>query len=151
MKRCVASMRRLHAPGIELTMALECSFSGLSGLDTTDIDAVQTMLNACIGMLLDPMLWIWAIVITVACALIGALIGWTKGRALAGMIWGLVLGPIGWIVIALAKSKLAECPQCGRPNAERAKRCRYCGVDFRKHAQRTVRSGTKADGGSGGW
>lgn len=89
-------------------MALECSLSGLSGLDTRDIDAVQKTLDACLAMLLDPVLWAWAIAITIACALIGALIGWAKGRALAGMIWGLVLGPIGWIVIALMRSKLPK-------------------------------------------
>lgn len=131
-------------------MALECSLGGLSGLDTRDIDAVQTMLDACLGMLLDPVLWIWAIAITIACGVIGAVIGWTKGRAFAGMIWGLVLGPIGWIVIALMRSKLSECPECARPNSNSARICRHCGLDFRKFAMRTDRSNQKSASSSGG-
>lgn len=131
--------------------ALECSLSGFSAIDTRDLDAVQALLDSCVTILLDPTLWLWVIAITIGCALVGAAIGWSKGRMLAGLVWSLVLGPIGWIVMALSKSKLPECPACGRPNSDRAKVCRHCGVEFRKFAQRTARSGLKAENSSGGW
>jgi hypothetical protein len=35
---------------------------------------------------------------------IGALLGWWRGRLLEGVVWAAVLGPLGWIVI-LAKSR----------------------------------------------
>jgi hypothetical protein len=35
---------------------------------------------------------------------IGALLGWWRGRTAEGIVWALVLGPIGWIVI-LAKPR----------------------------------------------
>jgi len=33
---------------------------------------------------------------------VGALLGWWRGKLLNGVIWALVLGPIGWIVVLLA-------------------------------------------------
>ena len=35
---------------------------------------------------------------------IGALIGSAKGNAKAGFWWGFLLGPIGWIIMAVKKS-----------------------------------------------
>ena len=35
---------------------------------------------------------------------VGALLGWWRGRTGEGIVWALVLGPIGWVVI-LAKSQ----------------------------------------------
>jgi hypothetical protein len=35
---------------------------------------------------------------------IGALIGSSKGNAKAGFWWGFLLGPIGWIIMAIKKS-----------------------------------------------
>ncbi|OOG42067.1 hypothetical protein [Rhodanobacter sp. C05] len=35
---------------------------------------------------------------------VGALLGWWRGRTAEGIVWALVLGPIGWIVI-LAKPR----------------------------------------------
>jgi hypothetical protein len=30
---------------------------------------------------------------------VGALIGWWRGRLTAGVVWALLLGPIGWVVV----------------------------------------------------
>jgi len=30
---------------------------------------------------------------------VGALLGWWRGRTAEGIVWALVLGPIGWVVI----------------------------------------------------
>jgi hypothetical protein len=89
--------------------------------------------------LLDPQLWAWAIGITVACAAVGALIGVTRGRWLAGLIWGAALGPIGWVVIALSKPNLPQCPQCARSNPSNARRCRHCGGNLQVVTSRSDR------------
>lgn len=120
-----------------------CTFEALANLDQTDPDAVQAMLQACVDSLLDPGLWKWALAITLACAVVGALIGNAKGRWLAGLIWGAVLGPIGWLVVALSKSGFVECSECGQSNAPAAKVCRHCGIDLRKAALQSQRSRLK--------
>jgi hypothetical protein len=132
-------------------MALECTFASLSTVDQSDPEAVQALLQSCVDTLLSPVLWEWALLLTFACAAIGALIGWAKGRWLAGFVWGAALGPIGWLVIALSKSNLRECPDCGRRNQPDAKVCRWCGIDFRKYAGQTKRSHLKAQDRSRGW
>jgi hypothetical protein len=132
-------------------MALECTFTSLAAIDTTDPEAVQGLLQTCIDTLLNPTLWEWALLLTLICALVGALIGWAKGRWVAGLIWGAALGPIGWLVVALSPSSLKECPECGRRNRPDAKVCRYCGIDFRKYAEQTSRSRLKAQDRSRRW
>ena len=126
-------------------MEQACTLSVLMSLDQTDPDAVQELLHTCIDSLFDPLLWEWALAITVACALVGFFIGKAKGRWLAGLLWGAALGPIGWLIVALSKSGFVECPECGQPNAPAAKVCRHCGVDVRKAVQRSERSRLKRD------
>jgi len=132
-------------------MALECTLTSLSNVDQTDPVAIQDLMRVCIDTLLDPVLWEWALALTLICALVGAAIGWAKGRWLAGFVWGAALGPIGWVVIALSKTTLRECPECGRRNQPAAKVCHYCGIDFRKYAGQSTRSRLKAQDRSSGW
>ena len=132
-------------------MALECTFNALSSLDQTDPEAVQALLQSCTGAMLNPTLWLWALGITLACALVGAFIGLAKGRWVAGLVWGAALGPIGWLVMLFAKSNLPECPECGRPNATSAKACRHCGVNLRAAALRSERSRLKSVDNKRGW
>jgi hypothetical protein len=132
-------------------VTLECTLSSLTQVDQSDPEAVAALLHQCVDTLLDPVLWEWALLLTLICALVGAAIGVAKGRWLAGFVWGAALGPIGWVVIALSKSNLHECPQCGRRNQPDAKVCRYCGIDFRKYAGQTKRSTMKAQDRSRGW
>lgn len=88
---------------------LECSLTALSKLDSSDIDALMRMNQACLRMLLDPALWAWATAFTVVSIAGGALIGRLKGRMMAGIVWAAVLGPIGWIVIGLSRSRRVAC------------------------------------------
>ncbi|MEO7200180.1 MAG: hypothetical protein ABIY56_08200 [Dokdonella sp.] len=132
-------------------MALTCDFATLSTLDRSDLDSVQALLDACLSVLLSPVLWAWLIGLTLVCALVGAGIGWVKGRTMAGLLWGVVLGPLGWLIIALSRSNLVECPQCSRTNRSDARVCRHCGVDFRKLEQKTARSELKGGDTRSGW
>lgn len=91
------------------------------------------------------------IVIAVIFGFIGLMIGRSKGRPLAGLLLGGLLGLIGVIVIsvmkpttefeakhklevdeaarALAGSELRACPWCAEKIQTAAKVCRYCGRD----------------------
>lgn len=130
---------------------VQCSFANLMALDTGDIDAVMRMNEACLQTLLDPKLWVWATGITLACIAVGAGIGWLKGRTLAGVVWATVLGPIGWLVVALMKVPQEPCPECGRGNPPEAKACRHCGVNLERAAQRSARSRLRESNSDGSW
>lgn len=132
-------------------MALECSLDALSNVDASDPEALQALLQTCNDMLLDPMLWMWAIGFTVVCAVVGAFIGHTKGRWMSGMIWGLALGPIGWLIVALSSASPSKCPGCGLTNASDAKFCGHCGVNLKVAAMRADRASLdRKDGPRGG-
>ena len=132
-------------------MALECTLTSVAKLDRSDIEAVLALYQSCLDTLLSPSLWGWLLVLTLICAVIGALIGRSKGRWLAGFVWGAALGPIGWIVVAVSKREPRLCPECGRKNPPDAKVCHSCGIEFRKYASQTRRSRLKAQDRSRGW
>lgn len=123
---------------------VECSLNALSNLDGSDFEALQRMNEACLSMLLDPALWAWMTAFTVISIVGGALIGRLKGRMAAGIVWAAVLGPIGWVVIALGRSKLQTCPECAKSNQPDASICRQCGANLKRAMQRTARSRLKA-------
>ena len=59
------------------------------------------MLDACTAIILSPELWLWMLGLSVLFIVVGAWIGWSKGRLKAGIIWSAILGPFGWLVVAL--------------------------------------------------
>ncbi|GAB2549567.1 hypothetical protein [Rhodanobacter koreensis] len=63
-----------------------------------DLDAPGAFWHVFINLLnLLPwaaMFW-WNLLFIV----VGALLGWWRGRLAEGIVWALVLGPIGWVVI----------------------------------------------------
>lgn len=59
---------------------------------------------------------LYAMAALVLSMLVGAVIGRGKQRTAAGAVWGLVLGPVGWLIVALGPDHLQL----------RAKRCPYC-------------------------
>lgn len=132
-------------------MALDVCLDAYSKVDPADPDSAAAALDVCMKALLDPTLWAWIIGINVACAVVGLLIGWARGRPLAGLLWGAALGPIGWAVVLLSKSGLVECPDCGHGNVPRAKACRQCGVNIKAAASRSQRSTLKRVDRGRGW
>ena len=144
MKHCAALKPGSSWLAAEIMAPVECSLTALSKLDSADLDAVMRMNEACMNVLLDPALWAWATAFTVISIAGGALIGRLKGRMTAGIIWSAVLGPIGWIVVCLGRSRLLACPECSKPNQPDAIDCRQCGANLKRSMQRTARSRLKS-------
>ena len=72
--------------------------------------------------------WIWVIL----GALIGVAIGLRKGRVGAGFFFGLLLGPIGWLLVAVGPDRTLRrlCPACRGKVPSDASKCMHCGSDL---------------------
>ena len=70
-------------------------------------------------------IFFWMII----CAVIGGLIGATRNNVGSGVVWGALLGPIGWILVLFLDNR-AKCPECRGPIPAGAKRCQHCGTNF---------------------
>lgn len=77
---------------------------------------------------LSAVYWTWLIL----GPLVGAAVGQRKGRAGAGFFFGLLLGPIGWLIVALgpdlAPARL--CSACKGKVPDGATKCMHCGSDL---------------------
>ena len=66
-------------------------------------------------------------------ALMGAIIGNWRGRLVAGLIWGALLGVIGWALVGFGpdarKPKSAPCPYCLQPMPLLQRECAHCKHD----------------------
>lgn len=91
-------------------MSTECTLQAYSQLDPTDFEAAQDMLDACTAIILSPELWLWMLGLSVFFIVVGAWIGWRKGRLKAGIVWSAILGPFGWLVVALMSPLPAKPP-----------------------------------------
>ena len=61
---------------------------------------------------------------------IGFAIGRARGRPEFGVALGLLVGPIGWLLLVLAPDARRKCPMCLGPVPEAARKCRHCGSDL---------------------
>jgi hypothetical protein len=67
------------------------------GVDVDSPDAFMQIFLNLMGLVPWVALFWWSVVFVV----VGALLGWWRGRTLEGIVLALVLGPIGWIVVLL--------------------------------------------------
>ena len=78
-----------------------------------DLDAPDAFVHIFINLMaLIP----WAALLwwNLAFVAVGALLGWWRGKLLAGVIWALALGPIGWIIVLLPARKSVKPPPLPR-------------------------------------
>lgn len=61
------------------------------------------------------------------CGFIGHSFGSKRKRADAGLMLGLLFGPIGWIMLLALEDKRPKCPECKGTIIEGATRCKNCG------------------------
>jgi hypothetical protein len=79
------------------------------GVDMSSPDAsVHIFLNLMNILPLAALFW-WSVFFVA----VGALLGWWRGRLTAGIVWAIVLGPIGWIIV-LRTPKLVKPPPLPR-------------------------------------
>jgi hypothetical protein len=62
-------------------------------------------------------------------AVVGGIIGASRNNAGSGVVWGALLGPVGWILVLFLDER-AKCPACHGPLADGALRCQNCGFDL---------------------
>jgi hypothetical protein len=78
------------------------------GVDADSPDAfIHIFLNLLNLMPWAAMFW-WS----VAFVVVGAALGWLRGRTMEGIVWSAALGPIGWIIVLM---KPASRPRTGPP------------------------------------
>ena len=61
---------------------------------------------------------------------VGLAIGKHKGRPTAGFVFGLLAGPLGWLVVAVGPNNQPKCPQCRGVVVPGASKCKNCGSDI---------------------
>jgi hypothetical protein len=67
------------------------------GVDVDSPDAFMQIFMNLMGLVPWVALFWWSVLFVV----VGALLGWWRGRTVEGIVLALVLGPIGWIVVWL--------------------------------------------------
>lgn len=76
-----------------------------------DPDSPDAFLHIYLN-LLNLMPWAAMFWWSVAFVVVGAAVGWFRGRVVEGIVWSATLGPIGWIVILM---KPVRRPRAGPP------------------------------------
>jgi len=71
----------------------------------------------------------WGLAVLLS-GLVGTAIGRNKRRAAAGFFFGLVAGPVGWVLIAAGPDFRPRCRFCRSPVEEDAVRCPQCASDL---------------------
>jgi hypothetical protein len=67
----------------------------LQGVDPNAPGAFRELLHNMLALVpWWPLIWF-----TIACAVIGAALGWWRGRIVLGIALGLVIGPFAWVAL----------------------------------------------------
>jgi hypothetical protein len=83
----------------------------MQGVDPTDPGASLRIFSNLMGLVPWWNLIAWQVFFI----LIGALLGWWRGRTKAGIIAALILGPFGWVIPFLPKRAPAAPPPVAGP------------------------------------
>ncbi len=98
--------------------ALDGLFLALSIL----LVVIGTVLIAALAPFLVPAVLFW----TGVNGVVGAAIGSFRGRVIYGVAWGILLGPLGWLVVFLASDVRRHCPWCRLAVPRDALVCGHC-------------------------
>jgi len=74
---------------------------------------------------------------------IGAAIGSKKGVAVGGFFLGALLGPLGWLIMAVTKGNRINCPSCRELIDPAAVICPKCHSNFTKTTQTPARHNSR--------
>lgn len=67
-------------------------------------------------------------------AAVGGVIGASRNNVGSGVVWGALLGPVGWILVLFMDDR-AMCPECQGRLADGARRCQHCGIEVRVRSE----------------
>ena len=80
------------------------------------------------------------IVAWLACGIAAAIIGARKGEGLGGFILGVLLGPIGILIVAVSRGNRRECPACRELIHAAARICPHCRTEIGASSDKDRRS-----------
>jgi len=66
------------------------------------------------------------ILLLVICGIIGSALGSRKKMGISGFFYGLILGPLGVILVFISKGKRVACPFCKKLNYITSPVCIHC-------------------------
>lgn len=70
------------------------------------------------------------VVLAILFGIASSVAGQSKGMAGSGFVLGLLLGPIGLIIVLVSGGNRVQCPACRERIHADAIKCRFCGVDL---------------------
>ena len=80
---------------------------------------------------MDAVIAGWYILWFVLTGAIGVAIGKHKARSgVMSAILGILLGPIGWLALAIGPDYRPQCPECRGVIVTGARRCQNCGIEL---------------------
>lgn len=71
-----------------------------------------------------------AVALWLLCACIACIIGSKKGEAFLGLFFGLLLGPLGVLIVIASKGNRLQCPACKEWIHKGARKCPHCATDL---------------------
>ena len=69
----------------------------------------------------------WLTLIWIGSALAAVAVGQRKGEGMAALVFGLLLGPLGLVIVLLSSGDRIPCPFCREAIKRGATLCRHCG------------------------
>ena len=66
------------------------------------------------------------ILLLVVCGVIASVLGLRKKMGISGLFYGLILGPLGVILVFISKGKRVACPFCKKLNYITSTVCIHC-------------------------